>query len=153
MISPQHLINTGICGLFCVTLLSLSSTKPEAAPPVRGQATSSAQDYTLHIKAGKDRHQVSESAPGVRHPSQVNRQNASPRTLTQRNQQAREQRAQFEMLFSTNSEPMDGKSREISASSCTPDISAAESSAAALHRARNAVYRSIESGTKVSDPR
>ncbi len=130
MISPQHLINTGICGLFCVTLFSLAASKTQNKPVAVSQPVSIGQDYTLHIKTGQDIQQNS-SAVWIYDVREV-------RTLEERDEQARAKRAQFEELFT--------RSTNISAA----EKSQAEDPGAILRRARNAVHRGIDAGTDTS---
>lgn len=138
MISPQHLINTGICGLFCVTLFSLAGTKSATRPIVVTQPVPVGQDYTLHIKTGNVQQRI--SSPVWMYESN------NTRTLEQRNQQAREKRAQFEELF-TRSPNAATMSRPSSMAGKVQSDEPAET----LKRARNAVHRGIELGKDVSD--
>lgn len=152
MISPQHLINTGLCGLFCVTLFSLSSIKPQQAAPVAlKQTTPIERDYTRVIQAGKDRPEYSSSRVFEGACLRATPRVVQTRTLDERNQHAREQRAQFEQLF-TKPRNHTGASPDFSVSVSEP-AELADDPAAILHRARNAVHRSIESGAQLSGQR
>ncbi len=138
MISPQHLINTGICGLFCVTLFSLAATKTATKPIVLIQPMSIAQDYTLHIKTGKVPQRISSPVGMYDAPNQ--------RTLEQRNQQAREKRAQLEELFSRSP-----NTANMPRSVSSADEIQSDSPAEILQRARHSVHRGIEVGKDNSD--
>ena len=137
MISPQHLINTGICGLFCVTLFSLAAVKTPTKPIVVTQPVSIGQDYTLHIKTGKVPQRISSHAWTY--------EVQNERTLQERNEEARRKRAQFEELFK-RSPNEDGAAREI-APAVTRQL---EEPDAILRRARNVVHRGIDAGADVN---
>lgn len=138
MISPQHLINTGICGLFCATLFSLAATNPATKQIAVARPVPIAQDYTLHIKPVKVQQRI--YTPVLRHDV------SKVRSLEQRNHEAREKRTQFEELF-TRSNTRGGQSLETT----TIVISRPEEPSVILLRARNAVHRGIEAGVQVNE--
>lgn len=136
MISPQHLINTGICGLFCVTLFSLAGVKSQARPIAATQPVSIGQDYTLHIKTGNVQQRI--SSPGSAHEVK------NTRSLEQRNQDARVRRAQFEQLFTQV--PSQAATHLTGCS----DKAREEQAIEILRRARNAVHHGVDVGQKES---
>ncbi|MBA2662463.1 MAG: hypothetical protein H0U74_09235 [Bradymonadaceae bacterium] len=92
MISPRLLTNTGVCGLFCATLISIHALELDKTPSLEAKsAPVAALDYTLHV------HTI--NSCDLRTPALVWTPNATQATHAARNRAARAKIAELQEVL------------------------------------------------------